>query len=942
MKNLIYFFLLISFFSFSQEEKRLALVIGNSNYDSITKLANPVNDAKLIAKTLDSLDFEVILATDLDEENFMIKIIEFRDKRKNYDVGFVYYAGHGIQIDGENYLLPVNKNFDKEWKVKKDAINVNEVMDYLTASTDQVNILILDACRNNPWEGNFRNVGGSKNGGLAKIPVPTGSLIAFSTNAGEVAADGDGENSIYCKSLVKNMSKKGISIDQVFRNVRSDVLIESKNSQRPVEFSQLTGQAFYLLKRDYDEELKRSESLLSQKKINEAIYLLETIYKSDSDNLDIVNLLSKSYNKMGSQYASLDGEGGLSQEYFDKSYGLLAKYIPVNINNEILNIELIQSEKIAQLFYRKSRLLYLSKINSDWEQIFLNMQMAVKYDLSNPYWNYYLGTIYYEQYPETMRKDSSPKATEQYELAIEKYLKKINSNKNISADDYFYLGYSYYNIGNNDLAFDYWNSVLAIDPENVFYLNFIANSYSSQGSYKKALEIYDKIISICNECAETYNGRGYINLQLQNFDDAINDYSVFFNLTDQDFDKNSRLYRGLAYFNKASNFSYDKSDLSIENYINAIKDFDYSINYLVPEQSKELLKLDLNQILDDNLIDVDYLIRLIYFRAEAYFDLAGIEKSLQLDYYKSLNSSKNDYKFIIDNKIYDVPPITIIDKYLRVNYLEGNYSDLIRNANNIIYKFGDKLTPSDLSEINSSIGMTYWTLNDNVNALIYYKKSMDLVPSSENYGQYAVALFETGDYENSLIYFNKTIEKSPNNDIYWNNRGMYYYETKDYDKAEQDFLKSLSLNQNKDLDGFLMLLKINIKRNNYKKQLKYAFQLLDLSDDIFSNYWISEIYQNQDRYLKAIIFISKVIDIKKTSDVVLVSYENYSNSLPEDSSRINLSELYKQRGDLFKFLSEDYEACEDYNVALDLADKDSESFNEIQKLISENCGSEQN
>jgi len=163
MKNLIYLFLLISFFSFSQEEKRLALVIGNSNYDSIAKLVNPVNDAKLIAKTLDSLDFEVILATDLDEENFMIKIIEFRNKRKNYDVGFVYYAGHGIQIDGENYLLPVNKKFDEEWKVKKDAINVNDVMDYLTASTDEVNILILDACRNNPWEGNFRSIGGSNN-----------------------------------------------------------------------------------------------------------------------------------------------------------------------------------------------------------------------------------------------------------------------------------------------------------------------------------------------------------------------------------------------------------------------------------------------------------------------------------------------------------------------------------------------------------------------------------------------------------------------------------------------------------------------------------------------------------------------------------------------------------------------------------------------------------
>ena len=254
--------ILISISLFSQDEKRLALVIGNSNYDSIAKLANPVNDAKLIAKTLESLDFEVILATDLDKGEFMSKVVEFGKKRANYDVGFIYYAGHGVQIDGENYLLPTNQNFDEEWKVEEYAINVNRIMKYLTAITDQVNILILDACRNNPWEGNFRSIGKSNKGGLAKIPAPTGSLIAFSTDYGALAADGYGKNSMYCKSLVKNMVLENTTLDQVFRNVRADVLNESNNYQRPMESSQLTGQAFYLVKSNYENVLSSIEDLL--------------------------------------------------------------------------------------------------------------------------------------------------------------------------------------------------------------------------------------------------------------------------------------------------------------------------------------------------------------------------------------------------------------------------------------------------------------------------------------------------------------------------------------------------------------------------------------------------------------------------------------------------------------------------------------------------------
>ena len=174
--------------------------------------------------------------------------------RSDFDVGFVYYAGHGVQINGENYLLPTKEVFESEEDVEYNAVAVSKIMKYLTEVTDQVNILVLDACRNNPFESNWdktRNIN-DKGRGLAKIPAPTGSLIAFSTDAGNTAADGDGENSLYSTSLAKNMLLKDTSLDQVFRNVRADVLSLTNNVQRPIEASQLTGEAYYLVKTDLD------------------------------------------------------------------------------------------------------------------------------------------------------------------------------------------------------------------------------------------------------------------------------------------------------------------------------------------------------------------------------------------------------------------------------------------------------------------------------------------------------------------------------------------------------------------------------------------------------------------------------------------------------------------------------------------------------------------
>ena len=158
-KNVQRVFLLICFLctlesiaQSNQEVKKLALVIGNANYDA-GKLKNPVNDALLMASAFDSLGFDVILDTNIKTQtDFNLTIREFGLKRKEYDVGFVYYAGHGIQVGSENFMLPTKVNLESEDDVDYFGVNVQKIVNILIRTTDQVNVLILDACRNNTFE----------------------------------------------------------------------------------------------------------------------------------------------------------------------------------------------------------------------------------------------------------------------------------------------------------------------------------------------------------------------------------------------------------------------------------------------------------------------------------------------------------------------------------------------------------------------------------------------------------------------------------------------------------------------------------------------------------------------------------------------------------------------------------------------------------------------
>ena len=239
------------------KERRIALVIGNADYDK-GKLSNPVNDANLIAESLEKLDFEVFLHTNLATEDEMKDAIkDFGRKRKNYEIGFVYYAGHGIQLNNQNYLLPVKEEFNDQYDVEDNAVSMQRVLRFLESTREnQLNFIVLDACRDNPFEQNWNKTRSLKGGGLAKISPPIGSLIAFSTDHGQTAADGDGGNSLYSQVLASKMLEENVSIEQVFKNVRTEVLKLSNNEQSPVEESKLTGDVFYLNKitEEYSEE----------------------------------------------------------------------------------------------------------------------------------------------------------------------------------------------------------------------------------------------------------------------------------------------------------------------------------------------------------------------------------------------------------------------------------------------------------------------------------------------------------------------------------------------------------------------------------------------------------------------------------------------------------------------------------------------------------------
>ena len=219
-----------------------ALVIGNAEYVHTSPLRNPVNDAKAIGNTLSELGFKVTTLLNAKQRSMEEAVRKFgKDLREENGMGLFYYAGHGMQIDGENYLLPVDTNPSTEIDIRYDAVPVGKVLGQLDSAGNDINVVILDACRNNPFARSFR----SSNRGLAQVVAPTGSFISYATAPGKVAADGEEDNGLFTSKLLKHMVTPGLKLEEVFKRVRVDVQSQSNNRQVPWDVSSLTGDFFF-------------------------------------------------------------------------------------------------------------------------------------------------------------------------------------------------------------------------------------------------------------------------------------------------------------------------------------------------------------------------------------------------------------------------------------------------------------------------------------------------------------------------------------------------------------------------------------------------------------------------------------------------------------------------------------------------------------------------
>ncbi len=220
--------------------KKVALVIGNGAYPE-APLKNPPNDARAIAATLKRQGFEVLLKENASKAQMNDIVADFGEKLAEGDTALFFFAGHGMQVQGRNYLIPTDARITSEQRVRLETLDVEAVLDQMAAARARVSMVILDACRNNPFERRFRSIGG----GLAQINAPEGTMIAYATSPGKVAADGDGSNGLYTQELLKALGQPGLKVEDVFKHVRIGVARASNGLQVPWEASSLTGDFYF-------------------------------------------------------------------------------------------------------------------------------------------------------------------------------------------------------------------------------------------------------------------------------------------------------------------------------------------------------------------------------------------------------------------------------------------------------------------------------------------------------------------------------------------------------------------------------------------------------------------------------------------------------------------------------------------------------------------------
>ena len=900
-KNVQRVFLLICFLctlesiaQSNQEVKKLALVIGNANYDA-GKLKNPVNDALLMASDFDSLGFDVILDTNIKTQtDFNLTIREFGLKRKEYDVGFVYYAGHGIQVGSENFMLPTKVNLESEDDVDYFGVNVQKIVNILIRTTDQVNVLILDACRNNPFESQWNLTRSLRAGkGLAKMQAPMGSLIAFSTTAGNVAPDGSGDNSIYCRSLYNNMFKEGLSLDQLFRNVRSEVLEASNGIQQTEESTQLTGATFYLKERDYENIYREVDSLIDAGDFSRALEVNQTILLSSDKDYDAL------FNR-GFIYALMD-----ENQRAISTFKRLNKIYP---------------QKVAPLWMQG---LILSNLE-EYEEAIKIFRDCIAIDSNDIDFYEEIASCYVslEKYNDALVNLSTAIALEPDSLFLHEnrsaiFLLKGDTTKAI-----------------NDL-----DSVILRDPQNWEVYNEKADllSYLGPDEISIAVETFTYVVENCNDRYPLFraiNNRANIYNERGEAEKAVADQTFIID----NYQDTAIISPSLTYVNRGEIYE------NLEEYDKAISDYETSIvldpNYARGYESLIRLKLEMGDTLAalssyEYLLGIDYNKIHLSDRADLYLSLDEYELAI-VNYERSIAFYDSIYDFtywwnqnrravaywLMDSNEKAISILNVVLEKVDSTIGDIELSKLYE-LRGTIYQLSSAIQKAESDFINSysiwsspstaiNLMNLYWEENDTINfhetsnlALSRALNAEDslllleelflvesgwekynradniarliikLNPSSESLSNAGFIAMVLNEDDRALRLLNEAIKSDSSN------TSPLFYRSKLYEKLGESFLAVGDLQKT---------IKIN-------------------PEDPEGYYYLANFYQKKDELLKAL----------RNFDLAISSYVGgYYITDEFGVENIELSEVYAKRANLYKELG-DYELmCEDFTKASDL------------------------
>jgi tetratricopeptide (TPR) repeat protein len=839
MKKLLLILLCFPLLVFSQEEKRLALVIGNANYDK-GELDNPVNDALLVAKTLEDLDFDVILDTNLSNRSALNNSIkEFGQRRDDYDVGFVYYAGHGIQINSTNYLLPTKVAFESVYDVQDNAVSVQNIMRYLTSATDQVNVLILDACRDNPFEGNWNKTRSLKGSGLAKMKAPTGSLIAFSTTAGSTAPDGDGVNSVYCTSLVKNMMFDGISLDQVFRNVRAEVFKLTNGGQQTEEATQLTGETFYLVKSNFEKQFQLIDSLILDENLDYST--------NERDRISALEIVTSILNTDSKNRFALIKKGEI--------YTLIQDYVnALNIYNKA--IELYPNDPVCYMY----RGFLYSNYLQDSDNALNDFNQSLKIDsLYRSSYNH-RADVYY--------------SLEDYQSALPDYTKAINLQKD-NPLRYIERAECYVKLEDFNNAQSDYTSAIDLDPKNPLYLNDRASFYRLNKEDDLALADYAMAIEISKDDYQTsraHNNRGIIygeqenyTLQIEEYNKAIETYSTALNYTNRAY-----VYQDLEDYKKA-----------IEDFSNAIEiDKENPGRYMRRAKCYNLNKQHVLALNDYNMairLKDDYH---WYYYTRAYTKSVYLSKHEEAikDYTKSIELDST-YIFSFRDRA---------DAYRALGNTVLALTDIKKAIN---------IKPS--SHMYNVLGNVYlFDLNDYDNALLSYQSAIRIDSTFTYPYQNRIKINEElEEYEKVLADLNTLITIEPNNDEYYLERADYFNYQEVYDSALADYSKVLELTT----DDNTKARAINNRALIYGYQEKFELEIeeytraLEIKQDAL---WYSNrgaAYEKLEQFDKALLDYNQMVlfdpdnlEVWNTRGLFYNNRENYQNAINDFNQSLKI------------------------------------------------------